>query len=157
LRNQIPPPKNKYISIYILITGFVTKVKWRVPLVRSRFCFFFYMWASCYLLSKYMSSRIPWCDVSNDFRFKTMFGSSFVLCVCVFGLYMLFIFMNTDVQHYIRIRWCTCRLTVTQRVSPWVSEFMCSGMVGSSRTRCGTCRINLKNKKNSYHRGNQKP
>ena len=51
--------------------------------------------------------------------------------------------MNTDVQHYICIRGCTCCLTVTQRVSPWVSELVCSGMAGSSRTRCGTCRINL--------------
>jgi len=61
-----------------------------------------------------------------DFRVETMFGSSLPLFVLsgVRVLLMLFVCIYGYAQHYFHIRWCSCRLTVTQWVELLVQELL---------------------------------
>ena len=126
---RIEPPFNFCPSSW-LINGFVTRVTRRVcmwsrnslpflscvhlvfSLVLLGFVFF--------ILSNYMSSSFPCWDIRYDIRVNTIFDSSLLPFVLldVQVLFMLFVVIyDAGVQHDFHIRWCSCRLTVTRRVS----------------------------------------
>ena len=63
---------------------------------------------------------IPWNDVHCDFRVKTCSIRLDAHLICrEFMFYLCYLYLSTyaSVQHDFYIRWCSCRSTVTQRVS----------------------------------------
>ena len=70
---------------------------------------------------------VPCCDVRYDFCVTMIIASSLLLCVLfmlfvfiyVICIYLCYLYLLTynGVQHDFHIRWCSCRVTITRRVS----------------------------------------
>ena len=58
------------------------------------------------------------CDVTNDLSVNTMLDSPLlILLEIMFYLCYLYLFTFNFAHHYFHIRQCSCRLTITRRVS----------------------------------------
>jgi hypothetical protein len=72
------------------------------------------------IMSNYTSSRCC-CDVHYDCCINNnllFYTPPFVLSVsCFINVICIYVFMHTGLQHDFYVRWCSCRLTVTQWVS----------------------------------------